>query len=65
MQTVTVCHTMSLRNEGPMEKYLTAKEAADKLRVSERTLIRWEKSGALKPKRIGGVKRYKASELDK
>jgi excisionase family DNA binding protein len=56
---------MSLRKEGPMEKYLTAKEAADKLRVSERTLIRWEKSGALKPKRIGGVKRYKASELDK
>jgi excisionase family DNA binding protein len=56
---------MSLRKEGHMEKYLTAKEAADKLRVSERTLIRWEKSGALKPKRIGGVKRYKASELDK
>jgi excisionase family DNA binding protein len=50
-----------------MEKYLTAKEAADKLRVSERTLIRWEKSGVLTPKRIGerGKKLYKASDLDK
>jgi len=48
-----------------MDKYLTAAQAADKLQVSKRTLIRWEKSGALKPTRIGGVKRYKASDLDK
>ena len=47
------------------EKYLTAKQAAEKLQVSRRTLERWEKSGTLTPKRIGGIKRYKASDLDK
>lgn len=47
------------------EKYLTAKQAAEKLQVSSRTLIRWEKSGTLTPKRIGGIKRYKASDLEK
>ena len=34
------------------EKYLTAKQAAEKLQVSTRTLSRWEKSGTLTPKRI-------------
>jgi len=38
---------------------------ADKLQVSERTIRRWGQTGALKPKRIGGVKRYKASDIDK
>lgn len=47
------------------EKYLTAKQAAEKLQVSTRTLSRWEKSGTLTPKRIGGIKRYKSSDLDK
>ena len=47
------------------EKYLTTKQVADKLQVSERTIRRWGQTGALKPKRIGGVKRYKASDIDK
>ncbi len=47
------------------EKYLTAKQVAEKLQVSERTIRRWGQTGALKPKRIGGVKRYQASEIDK
>lgn len=47
------------------EKYLTAKQVAQQLQVSERTLRRWEKTGQLKPKRIGGVKRFKASDLEK
>jgi excisionase family DNA binding protein len=48
-----------------MEKYLTAKQVAEKLQVSERTIRRWGQTGALTPKRIGGVKRYKASDLEK
>ena len=46
------------------EKYLTAKQAAEKLQVSTRTLSRWEKSGPLTPKRLCGFKRSKASDLD-
>lgn len=48
-----------------MDKYLTAKQVAEKLQVSERTLQRWAAKGVLQPKRIGGVKRYKSSDLDK
>ena len=47
------------------EKYLTAKQVAQQLQVSERTLRRWEQSGQLKPKRIGGVKRFKDSDIEK
>lgn len=47
------------------KKYLTAKQVAQQLQVSEKTLRRWEKTGQLKPKRIGGIKRFKASDLEK
>jgi excisionase family DNA binding protein len=48
-----------------LEKYLTAKEMADKLQVNRTTLWRWEKNGTLKPLKIGGVKRYSQDQLDK
>lgn len=47
------------------EKYLTAKQVAEQLQVSERTIRRWGQTGQLKPKRIGGIKRYKASDIEK
>jgi len=48
-----------------MENYLTAKQVADKLQVNRTTLWRWEKNGTLKPRKIGGVKRYSADQIDK
>jgi DNA-binding transcriptional MerR regulator len=48
-----------------VEKYLTAKQVAQALQVSERTVRRWGVTGQLKPKKIGGVKRYKVSDLEK
>jgi predicted DNA-binding transcriptional regulator AlpA len=48
-----------------LEKYLTAKQMADKLQVNRTTLWRWEKNGTLKPLKIGGVKRYSQDQLDK
>jgi predicted DNA-binding transcriptional regulator AlpA len=50
---------------GKMEKYLTAKQMADKLQVNRTTLWRWEKNGTLKPLKIGGVKRYSQDQIDK
>jgi DNA-binding transcriptional MerR regulator len=47
------------------EKYLTAKQVADKLQVNRTTLWRWEKNGTLTPRKIGGVKRYSADQIDK
>jgi DNA-binding transcriptional MerR regulator len=48
-----------------MEKYLTAKQVADKLQVNRTTLWRWEKNGTLMPLKIGGVKRYSQDQIDK
>jgi predicted DNA-binding transcriptional regulator AlpA len=48
-----------------LEKYLTAKQMADKLQINRTTLWRWEKNGTLKPLKIGGVKRYSQDQIDK
>ena len=40
------------------ETYLTIQEAADLLRVSTRTLIRWNKKGELPMAKIGNVVLY-------
>lgn len=57
--------TMKQQGKGLMEKYLTAKQVADKLQVNRTTLWRWEKNGTLKPLKIGGVKRYSQDQIDK
>jgi DNA-binding transcriptional MerR regulator len=46
-----------------MEKYLTARQMAEKLQVNRTTLWRWEKKGTLTPLKIGGVKRYSQDQL--
>jgi DNA-binding transcriptional MerR regulator len=56
----------TLKTQGEsMDKYLTAKQVADKLQVNRTTLWRWEKNGTLTPRKIGGVKRYSADQIDK
>lgn len=57
--------TLKQQGKGLMEKYLTAKQVADKLQVNRTTLWRWEKNGTLKPLKIGGVKRYSQDQIEK
>jgi excisionase family DNA binding protein len=45
------------------EKLLTSKEVKAYLNVSRQTLYRLEKSGAVKPVKIGTVKRYRQSDI--
>ena len=44
------------------EEYLTPKEVAEKLRVSEKTVLKWLNKGYLKGLKIGGVWRIPESE---
>jgi len=41
-----------------MTQLLTASQAAQYFQVSRQTLVNWEKSGAIKTHRIGGIVRY-------
>ena len=45
------------------EKFLTIKQVAELLGVTEPTLWRWNKEGYLKKVMIGGKPRYKESEV--
>lgn len=45
------------------EKYLTAQETADKLRVDKSTLWRWDKSGFLKKIKVGRKIQYRESDV--
>ena len=45
------------------DKLLTSKEVKAYLNVSRQTLYRLEKSGAVKPVKIGTVKRYRQSDI--
>jgi excisionase family DNA binding protein len=67
LTSATVCNDNNYTGQlgATLEKYLTAKEMADKLQVNRTTLWRWEKNGTLKPLKIGGVKRYSQDQLDK
>lgn len=44
------------------DRYLYIEEVCERLKVNRSTLHRWNKSGALKPVRVGGRPRYR--ELD-
>lgn len=46
------------------ERYLTGKEAAEMLCIDTSTLWRWRKAGYLHPVDVGGMKRYKLSEIN-
>lgn len=46
------------------KKYLTQKEAAEKLNVSENTLWRWNKTGYLTPVKVGNSVYYRLSDIE-
>lgn len=46
------------------ERYLTQKEVAEKLNVSENTLWRWRKTGYLVPSKVGNAVHYKLSDIE-
>lgn len=43
---------------------MTTAEVAERLRVSTQTVSRWAKSGTLMSVRIGGVLRFRRSDID-
>ena len=47
------------------ESYLTQKEAAKRLNVSENTLWRWKKTKYLVPSKVGNSVYYKSSDIEK
>lgn len=47
------------------ESYLTQKEAAEKLNVSENTLWRWKKTKYLVPSKVRNSVYYKLSDIEK
>lgn len=47
------------------ERYLTTRETAKKLGVSENTLWRWGRSKYLAPVKVGGTLYYKMSDIEK
>ncbi len=54
-----------VENEKDGDKFLTAKETAQRLNCSLPTLWRWNKSGYLRPLKIGGKVRYRVSDVKK
>lgn len=47
------------------KEYLTEIQVQELLQVSHTTIHRWEKSGVLVPVKIGRMKRYKRSDINK
>lgn len=47
------------------ERYFTTKQVREIFQVAHQTLWRWEKAGILKPIKIGGLNRYRKTDLDK
>lgn len=46
------------------EKYLSAGEVSELLKVSQNTLWRWSKTGYLVPIKVGRTSQYKQSDID-
>lgn len=46
-----------------MDEYMTLKEVAALLRVSNRTVIRWVQAGYIHPSKIGHTIRFKRAQL--
>jgi|GEM_PF-3057937 len=47
------------------EEYLTPSEFAQSLKISMVTLWHWDNKGIIKPLRVGNLKRYRRSDLEK
>ncbi len=54
-------------NKAPLmsEEYLTTKQIADILQVSKVTIWHWDKKGITNPLRVGNMKRYRRSDIEK
>ena len=48
-----------------VEEYFTTEEACRYLKVSKSTLLRWKNVEYLKADKVGGILRFRKSELDK
>lgn len=48
-----------------MEQFLTTKEAAAILKITRQTLQKWKKKRKIKAIKIGGIVRYKISDIEK
>lgn len=46
------------------ESYLTRQQVVDRLSVDKSTLWRWAKRNYLNPVRVGGLVRYRKSDID-
>ena len=49
----------------PPEKYLTIDQVCELLSVSRVTLWSWDKKGILESVRVGNLRRYKLSDIEK
>lgn len=63
IQTVVKIATIQSNKESRQD-ILTIEEVADILKVSKMTLWRWNKNGKLKKIDIGGMPRYRRSDID-
>ncbi len=55
---------MAKAEERP-ETYLTAKEVAERLNVSDNTLWRWRNTGYLVPSKVGNRSYYRLSDIER
>lgn len=47
-----------------IRRFATRREAAERLRVTERTIDRWTRAGRLKTVRVGRLVRYELTDID-
>lgn len=62
--TSLIRQTINQMTSEKNEVMLKTNEVAKKLGVDRSTLYRWDKSGYLKPVRMGGVPRYRLSDVE-
>lgn len=52
------------KNSSKEEEYLSSKKVCELIEIDPSTLWHWEKKGYLVPVRVGGLKRYRKSEIN-
>lgn len=55
---------IELKTEPEKEEYFNTDEACHYLKISKATLFRWRKVGYLKSDKVGGILRFRKSQLD-
>ena len=54
----------SLKNSSKEEEYLSPKRVCERLEICETTLWNWQNRKYLVPIKVGGLKRYRKSDID-